>query len=164
MRDVLNDAKAPLYDLKSLGDAEKRSALEQALKNIADLKPLLQANVEQNRKDAAHYERRINPEFIKKRDQAGMDFFDPDTYLYKLSGVMGSSGTSWRTQLASMAIGAVGGALSPYTGGGSVAVAAPIVYGLNYSAGLDENQAEVATAAREKFTAMLGGENSAKYK
>lgn len=164
MRDVLNDAKAPLYDLKSLGDAEKRSALEQALKNIADLKPLLQANVEQNRKDAAHYERRINPEFIKKRDQAGMDFFDPDTYLYKLSGVMGSSGTSWRTQLASIAIGAVGGALSPYTGGGSVAVAAPIVYGLNYSAGLDENQAEVATAAREKFTAMLGGENSAKYK
>ena len=35
---------------------------------------------------------------------------------------------------------------------------------MNYAAGIDENQAEVATAAREKFTAMLGGENSPKYK
>lgn len=164
LRDVLNDAKAPLYDLKSKSDAEKRNALQQSLRNIADIKPLLQANVERNLKDAAYYERRISPEFVAKRDTPGMDFFDADTYLYKLSGVMGSSGTSWRAQLASAAIGAAGGLAAPFTGGASVAVAAPIVFGLNYAAGIDENQAEVATAAREKFTAMLGGENSPKYK
>lgn len=164
LRDVLNDAKAPLYDLKSKSDAEKRNALQQSLRNIADIKPLLQANVERNLKDAAYYERRISPEFVAKRDTPGMDFFDADTYLYKMSGVMGSSGTSWRAQLASAAIGAAGGLAAPFTGGASVAAAAPIVFGLNYAAGIDENQAEVATAAREKFTAMLGGENSPKYK
>lgn len=164
LRDVLNDAKAPLYDLKSKSDAEKRNALQQSLRNIADIKPLLQANVERNLKDAAYYERRISPEFVAKRDTPGMDFFDADTYLYKMSGVMGSSGTSWRTQLASAAIGAAGGLAAPFTGGASVAAAAPIVFGLNYAAGIDENQAEVATAAREKFTAMLGGENNPKYK
>lgn len=164
LRDVLNDAKAPLYDLKSKSDAEKRNALQQSLRNIADIKPLLQANVDRNLKDAAYYERRISPEFVAKRDTPGMDFFDADTYLYKMSGVMGSSGTSWRTQLASAAIGTAGGLLAPFTGGASVAAAAPIVFGLNYAAGIDENQAEVATAAREKFTAMLGGENSPKYK
>lgn len=164
LRDVLNDAKAPLYDLKSKSDAEKRNALQQSLRNIADIKPVLQANVERNLKDAAYYERKIDPKFVAKRDTPGMDFFDADTYLYKMSGVMGSSGTSWRTQLASTAIGTAGGLLAPFTGGASVAAAAPIVFGLNYAAGIDENQAEVATAAREKFTAMLGGENSAKYK
>lgn len=164
LRDVLNDAKAPLYDLKSKSDAEKRNALQQSLRNIADIKPLLQANVERNLKDAAYYERRISPEFVAKRDTPGMDFFDADTYLYKMSGVMGSSGTSWRTQIASAVIGTAGGFTAPFTGGASVAVAAPIVFGLNYAAGIDENQAEVATAAREKFTAMLGGENSPKYK
>lgn len=164
LRDVLNDAKAPLYDLKSKSDAEKRNALQQSLRNIADIKPLLQANVDRNLKDAAYYERRISPEFVVKRDTPGMDFFDADTYLYKMSGVMGSSGTSWRTQIASAVIGAAGGFAAPFTGGASVAVAAPIVFGLNYAAGIDENQAEVATAAREKFTAMLGGENSPKYK
>ena len=164
LRDVLNDAKAPLYDLKSKSDAEKRNALQQSLRNIADIKPLLQANVERNLKDAAYYERRISPEFVAKRDTPGMDFFDADTYLYKMSGVMGSSGTSWRTQIASAVIGTAGGLAAPFTGGASVAVAAPIVFGLNYAAGIDENQAEVATAAREKFTAMLGGENNPKYK
>lgn len=164
LRDVLNDAKAPLYDLKSKSDAEKRNALQQSLRNIADIKQMLQANVERNLKDAAYYERRISPEFVAKRDTPGMDFSDADTYLYKMSGVMGSSGTSWRTQLASAAIGTVGGLAGPFTGGASVAAAAPIVFGLNYAAGIDENQAEVATAAREKFTAMLGGENSPKYK
>lgn len=164
LRDVLNDAKAPLYDLKSKSDAEKRNALQQSLRNIADIKPLLQANVDRNLKDAAYYERRISPEFVAKRDTPGMDFFDADTYLYKMSGVMGSSGTSWRTQLASAVIGTAGGLAGPFTGGASVAAAAPIVFGLNYAAGIDENQAEVATAAREKFTAMLGGENSPKYK
>lgn len=164
LRDVLNDAKAPLYDLKSKSDAEKRNALQQSLRNIADIKPLLQANVERNLKDAAYYERRISPEFVAKRDTPGMDFFDADTYLYKMSGVMGSSGTSWKTQIASAVIGTVGGLAAPFTGGASVAAAAPIVFGLNYAAGIDENQAEVATVAREKFTAMLGGENSPKYK
>lgn len=164
LRDVLNDAKVPLYDLKSKSDAEKRNALQQALRNIADIKPLLQANVDRNLKDAAYYEQRISPEFVAKRDTPGMDFFDADTYLYKMSGVMGSSGTSWRTQIASAVIGAVGGLAAPFTGGVSVAAAAPIVFGLNYAAGIDENQAEVATNAREKFTAMLGGENSPKYK
>lgn len=163
LRDVLNDAKVPLYDLKSKSDAEKRNALQQSLRNIADIKPLLQANVDRNLKDAAYYERRISPEFVAKRDTPGMDFFDADTYLYKMSGVMGSSGTSWRAQIASAVIGAVGGFAAPFTGGASVAAAAPIVFGLNYAAGIDENQAEVATAAREKFTAMLGGENSPKY-
>lgn len=164
LRDVLNDAKAPLYDLKSKSDAEKRNALQQSLRNIADIKPLLQANVDRNLKDAAYYERRISPEFVAKRDTPGMDFFDADTYLYKMSGVMGSSGTSWRTQIASAVIGTAGGLAAPFTGGASVAAAAPIVFGLNYAAGIDENQAEVATAAREKFTTMLGGENSPKYK
>lgn len=164
LRDVLNDAKAPLYDLKSKSDAEKRNALQQSLRNIADIKPLLQANVDRNLKDAAYYERRISPEFVAKRDTPGMDFFDADTYLYKMSGVMGSSGASWRTQIASAVIGAAGGLAAPFTGGASVAAAAPIVFGLNYAAGIDENQAEVATAAREKFTAMLGGENNPKYK
>lgn len=164
LRDVLNDAKAPLYDLKSKSDAEKRNALQQSLRNIADIKPLLQANVDRNLKDAAYYERRISPEFVAKRDTPGMDFFDADTYLYKMSGVMGSSGTSWKTQIASAVIGTAGGLAAPFTGGASVAAAAPIVFGLNYAAGIDENQAEVATAAREKFTAMLGGENSPKYK
>lgn len=164
LRDVLNDAKAPLYDLKSKSDAEKRNALQQSLRNIADIKPVLQANVERNLKDAAYYERKIDPKFVAKRDTPGMDFFDADTYLYKMSGVMGSSGTSWRTQLASTAIGTAGVLLAPFTGSASIAAAAPIVFGLNYAAGIDENQAEVATAAREKFTAMLGGENSPKYK
>lgn len=164
LRDVLNDAKAPLYDLKSKSDAEKRNALQQSLRNIADIKPLLQANVDRNLKDAAYYERRISPEFVAKRDTPGMDFFDADTYLYKMSGVMGSSGTSWRAQIASAVIGTAGGLAASFTGGASVAAAAPIVFGLNYAAGIDENQAEVATAAREKFTAMLGGENSPKYK
>lgn len=164
LRDVLNDAKAPLYDLKSKSDAEKRNALQQSLRNIADIKPLLQANVDRNLKDAAYYERRISPEFVAKRDTPGMDFFDADTYLYKMSGVMGSSGTSWRAQFAAAVIGAAGGFAASFTGGASVAAAAPIVFGLNYAAGIDENQAEVATAAREKFTAMLGGENNPKYK
>lgn len=163
-RDVLNDAKAPLYDLKSKSDAEKRNALQQSLRNIADIKPLLQANVDRNLKDAAYYERRISPKFVAKRDTPGMDFFDADTYLYKMSGVMGSSGTSWRAQLAAAVIGAAGGLAAPFTGGISIAAAAPIVFGLNYTAGIDENQAEVATAVRAKFTAMLGGENSPKYK
>jgi hypothetical protein len=93
-----------------------------------------------------------------------MDFFDPDTYLYKLSGVMGSSAGSWRSSLASAGLSIAATAASGVTGGLSLVAAAPIIYNINKGQGVSENNAEVIGAARDLFTSKIGGIGSQNYK
>lgn len=164
LRDISKDVLLRLEGFKDADVKLKRAMLNSALKVAKNRKSLLSEQERINRDDANLYEQRISTYFKGKRDQPGMDLSDPNTYLYKLSGVMGSSASSWRNNYGSMALGLLSGALAPYTGGTSLLVGAPVVLAANMGSAVAENNAEVASSVRELYINKVGGSDSNTYK
>lgn len=164
LRDISKDVLLHLEGFKDADAKLKRAMLNSALNVAKNRKALLSEQERINRDDANAYEQRISTYFKGKRDQRGMDLSDPNTYLYKLSGVMGSSASSWRNNYGSMALGLLSGALAPYTGGTSLLVGAPVVLAANMGSAVAENNAEVASSVRELYINKVGGSDSNTYK
>lgn len=164
LRDISKDVLLHLEGFKDADAKLKRAMLNSALKVAKNRKALLSEQERINRDDANAYEQRISTYFKGKRDQPGMNLSDPNTYLYKLSGVMGSSASSWRNNYGSMALGLLSGALAPYTGGTSLLVGAPVVLAANMGSAVAENNAEVASSVRELYINKVGGSDSNTYK
>lgn len=164
LRDISKDVLLRLEGFKDADAKLKRSMLNSALNVAKNRRALLSEQERINRDDANAYEQRISTYFKSKRDQPGMDLSDPNTYLYKLSGVMGSSASSWRNNYGSMALGLVSGALAPYTGGASLLVGTPVVLAANMGSAVAENNAEVASPVRELYINKVGGSDSNTYK
>lgn len=164
LRDISKDVLLHLEGFKDADAKLKRSMLNSALNVAKNRKALLSEQERINRDDANAYEQRISTYFKGKRDQRGMDLSDPNTYLYKLSGVMGSSASSWRNNYGSMALGLLSGALAPYTGGTSLLVGTPVVLAANMGSAVAENNAEVASSVRELYINKVGGSDSNTYK
>lgn len=166
IRDVTRDAYRYLWNIDN--ENASYSYKEGAVRNAIEAAKRVRENnnkiAQHNQEEENLYEQRVSNYFKSRRDTPGMDFFDPDTYLYKLSGVMGSSAGSWRSSAASMGLSIAATATAVPTMGGSIAVAAPIVYNINKGQGYSENNAEVTNAARELFTQKIGGVDSQKYK
>lgn len=164
LRDISKDVLLRLEGFKDADAKLKRAMLNSALNVAKNRKALLSEQERINRDDANAYEQRISTYFKGKRDQPGMDLSDPNTYLYKLSGVMGSSASSWRNNYGSMALGLLSGAAAPYTGGISLLVGAPVVLAANMGSAVAENNAEVASSVRELYINKVGGSDSNTYK
>lgn len=164
LRDISKDVLLRLEGFKDADAKLKRTMLNSALNVAKNRRALLSEQERINRDDANAYEQRISTYFKSKRDQPGMDLSDPNTYLYKLSGVMGSSASSWRNNYGSMALGLVSGALAPYTGGASLLVGTPVVLAANMGSAVAENNAEVASPVRELYINKVGGSDSNTYK
>lgn len=164
LRDISKDVLLRLEGFKDADAKLKRAMLNSALNVAKNRKALLSEQERINRDDANAYEQRISTYFKGRRDQPGMDLSDPNTYLYKLSGVMGSSASSWRNNYGSMALGLLSGALAPYTGGTSILVGAPVVLAANMGSAVAENNAEVASSVRELYINKVGGSDSNTYK
>lgn len=164
LRDISKDVLLHLEGFKDADAKLKRAMLNSALNVAKNRRALLSEQERINRDDANAYEQRISTYFKGKRDQPGMNLSDPNTYLYKLSGVMGSSASSWRNNYGSMALGLLSGALAPYTGGTSLLVGAPVVLAANMGSAVAENNAEVASSVRELYINKVGGSDSNTYK
>ena len=164
LRDISKDVLLRLEGFKDADAKLKRTMLNSALNVAKNRRALLSEQERINRDDANMYEQRISTYFKSKRDQPGMDLSDPNTYLYKLSGVMGSSASSWRNNYGSMALGLLSGALAPYTGGTSLLVGTPVVLAANMGSAIAENNAEVASSVRELYINKVGGSDSNTYK
>ena len=164
LRDISKDVLLHLEGFKDADAKLKRAMLNSALNAAKNRRALLSEQERINRDDANAYEQRISTYFKGKRDQPGMDLSDPNTYLYKLSGVMGSSASSWRNNYGSMALGLISGALAPYTGGTSLLVGAPFVLTANMGSAVAENNAELASPVRELYINKIGGSDSNTYK
>lgn len=164
LRDISKDVLLRLEGFKDADAKLKRAMLNSALNVAKNRRALLSEQERINRDDANAYEQRISTYFKGKRDQPGMDLSDPNTYLYKLSGVMGSSASSWRNNYGSMALGLLSGALAPYTGGTSLLVGTPVVLAANMGSAVAENNAEVASSVRELYINKVGGSDSNTYK
>lgn len=164
LRDISKDVLLRLEGFKDADAKLKRAMLNSALNVAKNRRALLSEQERINRDDANMYEQRISTYFKSKRDQPGMDLSDPNTYLYKLSGVMGSSASSWRNNYGSMALGLLSGAAAPYTGGASLLVGAPVVLAANMGSAVAENNAEVASSVRELYINKIGGSDSNTYK
>lgn len=164
LRDISKDVLLRLEGFKDADAKLKRAMLNSALNVAKNRRALLSEQERINRDDANVYEQRISTYFKGKRDQPGMNLSDPNTYLYKLSGVMGSSASSWRNNYGSMALGLLSGALAPYTGGISLLVGTPVVLAANMGSAVAENNAEVASSVRELYINKVGGSDSNTYK
>lgn len=164
LRDISKDVLLRLEGFKDADANLKRAMLNSALNVAKNRRALLSEQERINRDDANAYEQRISTYFKGKRDQPGMNLSDPNTYLYKLSGVMGSSASSWRNNYGSMALGLLSGALAPYTGGTSLLVGTPVVFAANMGSAVAENNAEVASSVRELYINKVGGSDSNTYK
>lgn len=164
LRDISKDVLLRLEGFKDADAKLKRAMLNSALNVAKNRRALLSEQERINRDDANMYEQRISTYFKSRRDQPGMDLSDPNTYLYKLSGVMGSSASSWRNNYGSMALGLASGALAPYTGGASLLVGTPVVLAANMGSAVAENNAEVASSVRELYINKVGGSDSNTYK
>ena len=164
LRDISKDVLLRLEGFKDADAKLKRAMLNSALNVAKNRRALLSKQERINRDDANVYEQRISTYFKGKRDQPGMNLSDPNTYLYKLSGVMGSSASSWRNNYGSMALGLLSGALAPYTGGASLLVGTPVVLAANMGSAVAENNAEVASSVRELYINKVGGSDSNTYK
>lgn len=164
LRDISKDVLLHLAGFKDADAKLKRDMLKSALNVAKNRRALLSEQERINRDDANAYEQRISTYFKGKRDQPGMNLSDPNTYLYKLSGVMGSSASSWRNNYGSMALGLISGASAPYTGGASLLFGAPVVLAANMGSAVAENNAEVASSVRELYINKVGGSDSNTYK
>lgn len=104
----------------------------------------------------------ISDWYKRKSENSDLAFTDPDTYLYGMAGLIGSSSSSWKTQLASAAIGTGAIIAAPFTGGWSLAAAAPVVLGLNYYAATEENKAELYQHYKDKVRQLSEADGSLK--
>lgn len=155
--DELNDARRFIYDLGkgTRSRQETKQMLQRAYKEYDNLNKGWQAVIDENEAEAKYHKDKISKWFQGRQEQAGINFTDPDTYLFKMPGIIGGSASSYMKQVPAMAAGLIGGIIAgAATGGvawGAAALGAAGSFGMNRAAGISENNAEVALAAKEKI-------------
>lgn len=100
----------------------------------------------------------VDPEYLARAEAASQElrFDNPDTYLYGLAGLFGSSASFNGLQWANTILSTAGGMLSS-TGVGAV-VGAPMIatgFGLGMVSGMRENEAEMASNVESVFQDKL---------
>lgn len=160
--DEMNDARRYLYDINTSRADRKRTRqkLQWALNEFDELNKGWNAIIKENEDAAKEYKDKISSWYKGREEKAGTDFFDADTYLFKMPGIMGGSNSSYMKQLPAMAAGLVGGIAASVASAG-VAVPALLAglgtsFTLNRAAGISENNAEVAISAIEKIKDKTG--------
>lgn len=112
--------------------------------------------IRSNAKDLKRWQewRTVDPEYLAKAQAAAqhLKFTDPDTYVYGLGGVLGSSAAFNGIQWANMLLSAVGGKLA-FSGIGAIAGVPLTLAGttLGMISGSYENAMEVSNEVDEKF-------------
>ena len=162
IHDELNDARRYLSNLSvSRTDRMRnRRNLNLALKELDNLNKGWNAVIRENETESQERKKKISSWFKSRAERAGTDFTDPDTYLFKMPGIMGGSASSWMKQYPAM-LGQLAVAIG--TGGASLPVqiaagagAAGLSFALQRGAGIDENNAEVAMNAMERIKDRTG--------
>ena len=164
LHDEINDARRFLYDLGNgkRSRTETRMQLKRAIDEYDNLNKGWQAIIDENEADQKKHQDKISSWYKGREEKASTDFFDPDTYLFKMPGIIGGSSSSYMKQIPGMVVGLMAGvAASPLiagTGAGSVIGGVSTLAGgmgtsfaFNRGAGISENNAEVALAAIEKI-------------
>lgn len=164
LHDEMNDARRFLYDLGSgkRSRTETRMQLKRAIDEYDNLNKGWQAIIDENEADQKEYQDKVSSWYKGREQKASTDFFDPDTYLFKMPGIIGGSSSSYMKQIPGMVAGLAAGVMaSPLiagAGAGSVLGGVGILAGgmgtsfaFNRGAGISENNAEVALAAVEKI-------------
>ena len=138
--------------------AEQKMMLNMAMHAYDDKIKEWKQGVDANIKDRESYDK-VDRWFQKREENSKMDIFDSDTWLYGMPGLLAGSTSGMSKILPAMITGAVTGAAAAATGGiaGAAIVAAGAVptFGLNYGAGVGENNAEVAMAYNERLEEYL---------
>lgn len=157
--DELNDARRFLYDLGkgTRNRKETRQMLNRALQEYDNLNEGWNAVIEENERDAKYHKDKISNWFQARADRTGINFTDPDTYLFKMPGIIGGSSSSYMKQVPAMLSSILGyAAANVATGGGALlatALGAAGSFAMNRAAGVSENNAEVALATKDKIKA-----------
>ena len=146
-------------DSPNTSRARKRELLKAALDTSNDKIKEWRSAMKQNIADQESYGK-VDDWFKRRADNAGTDIFSAETWMYGMPGLIAGSTSGSSKILPSMLIGiataagvaASGGTLAPVligtAGFGATA-------GLDYGAGIDENNAEVANAYKEKIEPHL---------
>lgn len=118
--------------------------------------------IDMNVKDMESYDK-VSPYFERRAKNAGTDIFSLDTWTYGMPGLIAGSTSGASKILPAMLLGlATGGAATAAAGVYGTAAALGVgaagalgTYGLNYGAGIAENNAEVAEAYNEQVEDYL---------
>ena len=162
LHDEINDARRFLWDL---GDSNKsrietRRQLDRALNEYDKLNEGWNNIIKENEAEAKYHKDKISAWYKGREEKAGTDFFDPDTYLFKMPGIMGGSSSSYMKQIPGMIVGLGGGITAGLATGGTAWAAALLggagSFAFNRGAGISENNAEVALAAKEVIKDKTG--------
>jgi len=140
--------------------------LSRAYKEYGKLNEDWNAIIEENENEAQKHNDKISKWFQGRAEKAGINFTDPDTYLFKMPGIMGGSASSYMKQVPAMLAGIVGGAVgASLVGAGALGTSAALAatatgagtsFAFNRAAGISENNAEVALATIEKVKERTG--------
>ena len=134
-----------------------KAALDTSNKKIQEW----QSAIQQNIKDQESYGK-VDDWYQRKADAAGTDIFNSDTWAYGMSGLIAGSTSGASKILPSMLLGIATASAVAATGGiaalGIGAAGFAGTAGLNYGAGVAENNAEVANAYKERIEPYLKGE------
>jgi len=69
--------------------------LNRALQEYDNLNEGWNAVIEENERDAKYHKDKISNWFQTRADRTGINFTDPDTYLFKMPGIIGGSSSSY---------------------------------------------------------------------
>lgn len=110
-------------------------------------------DIEQDRKDLKRYEGYDVSDYFKHQQELVQDLslFNPKRWIFQAPELIGASMSAPQKQVASM----LTGLAAAYTTGGASLLATGATYGLNLSAGADENFANVAQATKDILQADL---------
>lgn len=162
LHDEINDARRFLYDLgkgnKSRTDT--RRMINRALKEYDSLDKEWQEIAEENEKDSAKHKDKVSAWFKGLEQKTDINLTDPDTYLFKMPGILGGSASSYMKQLPGLAASLIANVAAAATGGiGAIPLIAAgslTNFAFNKGAGRSENNAEVALAIKEKIQQRTG--------
>jgi len=158
---MLNDARRFLSNLSINSERERtRKNLKLAQSAYDTLNKEWNSIIAENEAEAKYHENKITPYFLKKEKDSKIEFLNPDTYMYKMPGIMGGSASSITKQIpgmaASIAAAYLSGGMSAIGQAAMVGLGAGLNYQMNYGAGISENMAEVSENALEVIKQKTG--------
>lgn len=144
--------------------AEQKAMLDKALAVKQEKYKEWQKGLEYNLKDKESYNK-VDRWFQQRADKAGTDIFDKNTWLYGMPGLVAGS-TSGISKMLPAALTGIATAIATGGAGGAAWLASAIgggaTFGLNYGAGVSENNAEVAIAYSERIKDYLQSQKGTK--
>lgn len=143
--------------------SEQREMLDRALKAKQEKYKEWQAALNENIKDRESYNK-VDRWFQNREQRAGTDIFNSDTWLYGMPGLIAGSTSGLSKMIPAMITGALTASAIAATGGtAGVAIGAMGglgAYGLNYGAGVSENNAEVSMEYNNRLEDYLKGQKT----